>query len=252
MNKKKLKNALIGHTGFIGSNLKDLKKNFSYFNSYNIHKIERKKYESIYCAGTYSKIWIANKKPLEDRKNIDKLIKHLRRVDAKKIFLISSSEVYGNQKKTFENSKIDNVKKKPYAYNRLKLEKFVEKKFSKHFILRLPIVYGKNFVKNFIFDLISKKNIKNLNGNDYVQIYNVSNLQNHLKFIEKENIRKINISSKPFKVKYLAKKFFGVLLKNKKKFRVINIKSIYGSHNKTYFLSQKKTIEDLKKFLKKK
>ena len=107
-------------------------------------------------------------------------------------------------------------------------------------------------MKNFIFDLISKKNIKNLNGNDYVQIYNVSNLQNHLKFIEKENIRKINISSKPFKVKYLAKKFFGVLLKNKKKFRVINIKSIYGSHNKTYFLSQKKTIEDLKKFLKKK
>ena len=41
-------------------------------------------------------------------------------------------------------------------------------------------------------------------------------------------------------------------LKNKKKFRVINIKSIYGIHNKTYFLSQKKTIEDLKKFLKKK
>ena len=107
-------------------------------------------------------------------------------------------------------------------------------------------------MKNFIFDLINKNNIKNLNGNDYVQIYNVSNLQDHLKFVEKENIRKINISSKPFKLKYLAKKFFDMPLKSKKKFRVINIKSIYANHNKTYFLSQKKTIEDLKEFLNKK
>ena len=59
--KKKITNALVGYTGFIGSNLTNIKKNFQYFNSKNIHKIKNKSFNAIYCAGTYSKIWLAKK-----------------------------------------------------------------------------------------------------------------------------------------------------------------------------------------------
>ena len=102
----KSKNALIGYSGFIGSNLINLKKNFDLYNSKNIKKIKRKSYNSIYCAGTYSKIWLAKKNPGKDKKNLDNLISNLSNVKAKRFFLISTCEVFGKQKKTFENLKI--------------------------------------------------------------------------------------------------------------------------------------------------
>ena len=48
----------------------------------------------------------------------------------------------------------------------------------------------------------------------------------------------------------LANKFFKIKLKNNKKFRKIDIKSIYGKNN-GYFFSQNKTQKDLSIFLKK-
>jgi len=179
------------------------------------------------------------------------LIFNLSKVKAKNFFLISTCEVYGKQKKTFENSIIKRDKNYAYGFNRLKLEEFVEKNFKKHHIVRLPIVYGKNFSKNFLYDLIHKKNLEKLNGNDIVQIYEVSNLNKHLKFIEKNKIFKINISSKPVKLKYIAEKFFDIKLKKKTFFRSINLKSIYGNYDKSYFLSQRKTLKNLKFFLNK-
>ena len=40
--KKKITNALVGYTGFIGSNLTNIKKKFKYFNNKNINKIKNK------------------------------------------------------------------------------------------------------------------------------------------------------------------------------------------------------------------
>jgi hypothetical protein len=130
------------------------------------------------------------------------------------------------------------------------LENFVEKKFENHCILRLPIVYGKNFSKNCIFDLINKHEINKLNGSDLIQIYNVANLKKDIKFVIKNKIRKLNISSKPLKLSLIAKKFFKIELNNKKNFRTINIKSIYGKYN-GYFYPVNKTLRDLLTFLKK-
>ena len=68
---------------------------------------------------------------------------------------------------------------------------------------------------------------------------------------KKKKIRKLNISSKPFKLKHIAKKFFKIDLKSYKKYRKINMRSIYGKHDGKYFISQKKTLKDLNFFLNK-
>ena len=68
------KYALIGHTGFIGSNLINFKNKIDKYNSKNITKIKNKKYDLVICAGTYSKIWLAREHPLKDQKNIIKLV----------------------------------------------------------------------------------------------------------------------------------------------------------------------------------
>ncbi len=246
----KTKCALIGHTGFIGSNLLDFSKKLIKYNSKNIHKIRNQKFDTVICAGTSSKIWLAIKKPLEDKKRIKNLIDNLQSIKTKKFVLISTSEVYGKKKNCLEtNQNLHNINTN-YGLNRLMLETFVEKKFQNNFILRLPIVYGKNFLKNCIYDLINKNEIYKLNGSDLIQIYNVANLKKDIKFVIKNKIKKLNISSKPIKLGILAKKFFKIKLNNKKKFRKINIKSIYGK-NDGYFFSQNKTQNDLLTFLKK-
>ena len=60
--------ALVGYTGFIGSNLLNFQKKIIKYNSKNIKKIKNKKFDIVICAGTSSKIWLSKKKPLEDKK----------------------------------------------------------------------------------------------------------------------------------------------------------------------------------------
>ena len=78
---------------------------------------------------------------------------NLHTIKTKKFVLISTSEVYGSKKTCLETTKNLKSKNTDYGLNRLMLENFVEKKFKDTFILRLPIVYGKKFVKNCIYDL---------------------------------------------------------------------------------------------------
>ena len=246
----KNKNALIGYTGFIGSNLIDFKKDIFKFNSKNIHKIENQKFNIVICAGTSSKIWLAKKNPKLDKQKINFLIKYLKTIKAKKFVLISTSEIYGRNKITFETTNNYSKGNTHYGINRLYLENFIQKNFNKNYIIRLPIVYGKNFSKNCIYDLIYKNDIEKLNGKDLVQIYNVVNLKRHINYVLKQNIFRLNISSEPIKLSQLAKSYFDINLNEEKPFRKMNMKTTYGN-KKGYFISKLDCFNDLKNFLKK-
>ena len=82
-------------------------------------------------------------------------------------------------------------KNSEYGKNRLYLEKFIKKKFKEHVIIRLPIVYGKNFSKNAIFDLINDNEIEKLNGKDLIQIYHVKNLKKVVFLGESEKLKEM-------------------------------------------------------------
>ena len=250
----KKESALIGYSGFIGSHLLNFSKKLVKYNSKNINKIKNTNYNTVICAGTYSKIWLANKNQKEDFDNTNKLIENLKTIKANRFILISTSEVYGNyyynnNQNCNEAKLISGSKLSSYGYNRLRLEKFIKKKFINHNIIRLPIVYGERFSKNFIFDLINKKNLSKINGNDYIQIYHVKNLTQNIKHIIKKKIKTINLSSSPVKISEIAKEFFNLKTKQFENSRIINMKSIHAK-NDQYYLSKKKCLTDLKSFLK--
>ena len=243
--------ALIGHTGFIGSNLIKFKKNLDKFNSKNIAKITNKNYDIVICAGTSSKMWMANKYPKKDKKNINNLIKHLKKLKTNKFVLISTCEVFANYKKNYEKIYKYPKTKNNYALNRIYLEKFCRKQFQINHIVRLPIVYGNNFIKNCIYDLLNKKNINLLNGKDQVQIYNVKNLIKHIKYVLSKNIEELNISSPPINLGLISQEFFNIRLKEKKPFRKMNMKSNYSKNKSEYFIDHHSTKKDLRDFIKK-
>jgi len=242
------KYALIGYTGFIGSNLLNYKKKIDKYNSKNITKISKKKYDLVICAGTYSKIWLARRYPLKDQMNIKKLVSSLKNLMTKKFILISTCEVYGKSSKTFENQKLKNFRLNNYGKNRLYLEDFCKKKFENLHIIRLPIVYGNNFKKNFIYDLCYNNDISKLNGKDIIQIYNVKNLKKDINFVIKNRLKELNISSPPLTMNYIARKYFKIDLTSKIRKRCMNMKSFFAKSG-SYFYSKNKTEKDFKNFL---
>jgi len=246
-NKKKI--ALIGHTGFIGSNLKELYKPQFNYNSKNIDKIKNKKFDLTLCAGTSSKRWIANKSPKKDLQNIKKLTRELNNLKTKIFILISSIEIYGTNNNKNENDKVNLSDNSEYGKNRLYLERFIKKKFKEHLIIRLPIVYGKNFSKNAIFDLLNDNEIKNLNGKDFIQIYHVKNLKKDIDVSIKKKIKELNMSTEPISLKYIAKKVFNKDVNNNGKKRSMKMKSIYSKNN--FFYNKKYLIQELINFVKK-
>ena len=140
-------NALIGHSGFVGSILKKKYRNWHLYNSKNISKIRYKNYSEIICAGLPAAKWKANKYPKKDKNNLNKLIRNITLVNCKLFILISTIDIY--------------KRNETYGINRKKLELFVKKKFTNYLIFRLPAVFGKGLKKNILFDLLNNNQINN-------------------------------------------------------------------------------------------
>ena len=65
--------ALIGYTGFVGSNLLRQRAFDATYNSKNIGDIAGREFELLVCAGAPAAKWLANSKPDEDAANLDRL-----------------------------------------------------------------------------------------------------------------------------------------------------------------------------------
>jgi len=248
-----MKNALIGYTGFIGSNLKKKIKNCEYYNSKNINRIISKNYETIYCSANDARIWYANQNPFEDLLKIIKFIKILKKVKCKKFILISSIEVYN--KKTLnpynEKSKISTSTKPNYGSNRFLLELLVRKIFLNFLIIRLPVVYGEGMKKNILYDLINNNNLSKINLDDVLQFYPVKFLFNDIQILIKKKINIINLSSAPISVNDVVKKIkFSKKLNKFKKKRIYNMTSLYANFFKkiNYRFDQEEILRDIKFF----
>ena len=85
-----------------------------------------------------------------------------------------------------------------------------------------------------------------------MQIYNVKNLLNDINFVLKKNIKLLNISSPPIEIGFISKKYFNIKLKKLSAYRKMNMKSLYSMNNSNYYISLRKTLKDLRLFLKKK
>ncbi|MFQ5504898.1 MAG: pyridine nucleotide transhydrogenase, partial [Planctomycetota bacterium] len=86
--------ALIGHTGFVGQNLQRQGSFDGLYNSGNIESIADRSYDLLVCAGAPGVKWKANQEPEVDLASIQRLIRSLERVAARKLVLISTVDVY--------------------------------------------------------------------------------------------------------------------------------------------------------------
>lgn len=149
--------ALIGYTGFVGSNLASQFQFNDLYNSKNIDEIKDKEYDLVVCSGVSAVKWLANQEPDNDFNNIEQLKKRLVSCKIKHLVLISTVDIYDNPNDVDEDTIPDVMKQDYYGKHRYQLEQWasVNPLFQSVNIIRLPGLFGQNLKKNLIFDIMN-------------------------------------------------------------------------------------------------
>lgn len=149
-----IKSALIGYTGFVGSNLA-MQHNFTnLYNRQNIASIHNENFDLIVCAAAPGDMQYANSHPEQDLDSLDTIIKHLAKVKAKKCVLISTIAVYRQPVNGANEDALDAFETTiPYGKNRRQFEVRIQNLFPQTLIVRLPALFGHHLKKNLIYDL---------------------------------------------------------------------------------------------------
>lgn len=153
--KNNMRTALVGYTGFVGSNLAASFEFTDLYNSKNIKDAYGTEPDILVYAGLPAAMFKANANPDADFADIQKSIDNIKEIKPKQIVLISSVAVYDRTFDVDENHVIDETQLLPYGKNRLYLERCVAENCDGSLIVRLPALYGVNLKKNFIYDFIN-------------------------------------------------------------------------------------------------
>ena len=148
--------ALVGYTGFVGSNLDSATIFDGRYNSKNISEAFGTSPELLIYAGVPAAKYLANSAPEKDFEFILQAQENIKKISPKKLVLISTIDVFKNPVKVDETSEVDIEGLQAYGKNRRYLEIWVQENFSDALIVRLPGLFGKNIKKNFIYDFIKK------------------------------------------------------------------------------------------------
>ena len=147
--------ALVGYTGFVGGNIASSTKFDALYDVNNIEKSFGTNPDLLVYAGVSAEKYLANNFPDKDYEVILNAENNIRKINPKKLVLISSIDVISDTKEFNENDIINENNLQPYGYNRRQLEKWARDNYPDCLIVRLPALFGKGIKKNFVYDLIN-------------------------------------------------------------------------------------------------
>lgn len=200
--------ALIGHTGFVGSNLDTQYKFDEKFNSRNIGEMAGRHFGLVVCAGIQAKKWWANDHAEEDLVGIETLLNVLATVTADRFVLISTVDVYPTPIDVDETLTPDQSRNHAYGRNRYHAEQFVRERFPTALIVRLPGLFGPGLKKNVIFDLMTGNNLEKINPEGRYQYYDLRDLWSDLQKAELAGLHLVNFATEPVTTREIASALF--------------------------------------------
>lgn len=187
-------NALIGHTGLVGSVLiAGIDFDITY-NSFNIEQIQNCEFDTVYCAAPSGNRMLANQRPDWDTDSIGRLIGNLRTISADRFVLISTVDTV-------------HAPESVYGSNRLMLEQFVQTQFEHFHVVRLCTLIHPAITKNLLFDIKHARYLDRINGSVIRQYYPLSRLCADIDTVLLHNIRETNLVSEPVSDQEIVDRF---------------------------------------------
>ena len=245
--------AIIGYTGFIGSNLIRQAEYNNFYNSHNIESIAGESFDLLVCTAAPAEKWLANKEPIKDRENLQRLTKFLQQTSAKKVILISSVDVYNLPIEVNEDTSIDRENLQPYGKHRLELEVAIQNQFDT-LVVRLPGLFGRGLKKNIVYDFLHDNLIDKIHKDSVFQFYNLEYLWRDIQVAIEHNLKIINFATEPTSVGEVAAEAFGFNFTNKLQNSVkydirTNYYQLFDGYEPGYLYSKNQVLQDLKQFV---
>ena len=200
--------ALIGHSGFVGSNLLAKRSYDSLYRSHDIATIRGRHFEHVVCSGVQAMKWWANLHPEEDLAAIKRLLQPLAEVKAERFTLISTIDVYPTPRGVDESTPIDRSGHHAYGLNRLHVEDWIREKFPNVLILRLPGLFGPGLKKNVIFDMLHDNDLHKIHPGGIFQYYDLRLLADDIDRAWSLGVPTLNVSTEPLGTDEIRERFF--------------------------------------------
>jgi len=203
-----MSSALIGHTGFLGSNLTRQHSFDACYHSKNISEIRSREFDLLVCSGVTAMKWWANQNPIEDRQRIDSLLDNLSTVRAHRVIVLSTVDVYPICVGVDETFDCHSHPNHAYGVDRLYLEEALRTRFHDVAAVRISGVFGPGLKKNVIYDLLHNNCLEMINPASRFQYYNVSKLWSDLQRLEDTGIQLVNFVSEPIRTGDIIERYF--------------------------------------------
>lgn len=192
-----MRTGLIGHTGFVGSNLVRAVDFQERFNRSNVAALEGR-FDLLVCAGVSAVKWLANRDPESDRAGIAALQAQLEKVTAREFVLISTIDVYVDPAAGGdEATPIDAQANHAYGRHRRELELWCAERFERLHIVRLPALFGPGLKKNALFDLLEDNDVAKINDQGVFQWYPLARLWDDITMARNEGLPVVNLFPEP-------------------------------------------------------
>ena len=205
--------ALIGYTGFVGTNLLRQRSFDACFNSSNIDQMAGRSFALVVCCDARAEKWKANADPEADLDNIEKLTRALANVNATKLVLISTVDVFLNPASVDEDSPTPMTGLHAYGRNRRRLEQIVAGRFDAR-IIQLAGLYGPGLKKNAIYDLLHDHDVHNIDSRAVFQFYDVTRLWADIEVAMDNELPLVNLPPEPVSVSDVARAAFDIEFTN--------------------------------------
>lgn len=201
--------ALIGHTGFVGTNLRLRHEFDGLYNSTNLGDITGREYDVVVSAAGRADSYRINKQPDADMAELEHIARTLGTVRARRVVLISTVCVYAGGTSPDEDAELPPDELTPYGRNRLRLEQLVSERFDT-LIVRLPQLYGAGMKKGLVFDLANRHRVEHIRPDGVFQYYDLSRLWADITVALDAGIASLNMAIPPITHERLAREVFGI------------------------------------------
>ena len=199
---------LIGHTGFVGSNLARQTRFDATFNSSNIESIAGQEFDLLVVAGVRAEKWLANANPEQDRAGIARLLTALADVRATQLILVSTVDVFMMPIDVDESSPVTTSGLHAYGTHRYELEQTIAGRFET-LVARLPGLYGQGIKKNIIHDFLKNHETEKIDSRGVFQFYGLQRLWSDLEAAMTHRLPLVHLPTEPLSVAEVARFAFG-------------------------------------------
>lgn len=244
--------ALIGYTGFVGSNLANLRSFTDRFNSANIAEIHGQHFDEVVVSAARAEKWRINQDPASDRVHIQELEQILGNFTTDRLVLISTVDVYARPVEVDERTPIDLDQLHPYGAHRYRLEQFVRQTFTESQVVRLPGLFGPGLKKNVIYDLLHDNNVDRIHRAGSFQYYDLTRLADDLERFRTLDAGLVNVTAAPLRTDQIARACFGMDFTNEPAGvspGSYDVRSVLAVSGDGYHYSAEETLASLQRFV---